>query len=88
VLRPAAGEARDTVGKVTVALFGLLALLGLALVGFGSFQRARNSIVAGGALLISVAGAWMVGLPGAALGLIVLAFLRRRSGANATGRVD
>ena len=71
-------------GDVTVALFGLFALLGLALVGFGSIKRARKPIVAGAALLISLAGAWIVGLPGVALGLIAFAFLRR---GRASGRV-
>ena len=72
-------------GDVTVALFGLLALLGLALIGFGSIRRARTPIVAGAALLISLAGASIVGLPGAALGLIALAFLRRGR-SSASGR--
>jgi hypothetical protein len=74
-------------GDVTVALFGLLALLGLTLVGFGSFTRAHNPIVAGAALLISLAGAWVIGLPGAALRLVALAFVRRRrSSASGTSR--
>jgi hypothetical protein len=75
-------------GDVTVALFGLLALLGLALVGFGFLKRARNPLVAGGALLLALTGAWIAGLLGAVLGLIPLAFLRRsRSRANGAGRV-
>jgi hypothetical protein len=73
------------VGDVTVALLGLLALLGLALVGIGSIRRARKPIVAGAALLLSLTGAWIVGLPGAALGLIAFAFLRRGR-SSASGR--
>jgi hypothetical protein len=74
------------VSDVTVALFGLLALLGLGLVGFGSIRSSRKPIVAGVALLTSLAGAWIVGLPGVALGLIALAFWRGRSSASGTGR--
>ena len=79
----------DTVGDVTVAAFGVLTLAGLVLVGFGSFKRARNPIVTGSALLLSLVGAWMIGLTGAALGLVALGFVRRgRSSASGTSRVD
>jgi hypothetical protein len=76
-------------GDVTVAAFVVLAIAALTLVGFGFFTRARNPIVAGGALLVSLAGAWIVGLPGAAAGLVALVFLRRgRSSAGGAGRAD
>lgn len=68
-------------GDVTVVAFGVLTLLGLVLVGFGALRRTRIPLVIGGALLLSLAGTWMLGLVGAAVGLIALGFLRR-------GRLD
>jgi hypothetical protein len=66
------------VGDVTVAAFGVLTSLGLVLVGIGAVRRARLPVVAGGGLLLALAGAWVIGLPGVALGLVALAFWRRR----------
>jgi hypothetical protein len=66
------------VGDVTVTAFGILALLGLVLVGVGGVRGARIPLVAGVGLLLALGGAWVVGLPGVALGLIALAFWRRR----------
>jgi hypothetical protein len=66
------------VGDITVAAFGVLALLGLGLVGIGAVRRARLPLVAGGGLLLALVGAWVIGLPGIALGLVALAFWRRR----------
>ena len=37
-----------------------------------------GALVAGGGLLLALAGAWVIGLPGVALGLVALAFWRRR----------
>jgi hypothetical protein len=56
------------VGDVTVVAFGVLTLVGLALVGFGALRRARILLVAGSGLLLALAGAWTLGLPGAAVG--------------------
>ena len=71
----------DFVGDVTVVAFGVLTLVGLALVGFGALRRARILLVAGSGLLLALAGAWTIGLPGAAVGLVALGFLRRRRSA-------
>ena len=65
-------------GDVTVTAFGILALLGLVLVGVGAVRGARIPLVAGAGLLLALGGAWVVGLPGVALGLIPLVFWRRR----------
>ena len=65
-------------GDVTVTAFGILALLGLVLVGVGGVRGARIPLVAGAGLLLALGGAWTVGLPGVTLGLIALAFWRRR----------
>lgn len=65
-------------GDVTVTAFAVLALLGLVLVGVGAVRGARIPLAAGTGLLLALAGAWMVGLPGVALGLVALAFRRRR----------
>jgi hypothetical protein len=65
------------VGDLTVAAFGVLTSLGLVLVGIGAVRRARLPLVAGGGLLLALAGAWVIGLPGVALGLIALVFWRR-----------
>jgi hypothetical protein len=64
------------VGDVIATAFGVLALLGLALVGVGAARGARLPLVAGTGLLLALAAAWVVGLPGAALGLVALAFSR------------
>ena len=66
-------------GDVTVVAFGVAALVGPALVGFGALRRLRTPLVVGAALLLGLAGAGMLGLPGATLGVVALAFLRRRS---------
>jgi hypothetical protein len=66
------------VGDVTVTAFGVLALLGLVLAGVGAVRGARILLVVGTGVLLALVGAWVVGLPGAALGLVALAFWRRR----------
>lgn len=65
-------------GDVTVTAFAVLALLGLALAGVGLVRGARIPLVVGAGLLLALAGAWVGGLPGVALGLVALACLRRR----------
>lgn len=65
-------------GDVTAVTFGGLGLAGLALVGFGALRGARIPLVVGGGLLLALAGAWVVGPSGAVLGVIPLAFVRRR----------
>lgn len=65
-------------GDVTVVAFAALAVVGLALVGWGGLRGARLPLMLGGGLLLALAGAWVVGLPGAALGAVPLAFARRR----------
>ena len=57
-------------GDVTLAAF-------LTFVAFGVGRHARNVLVVGVALLLGVAGVWVLGLPGAAVGLVALAFARR-----------
>ena len=79
-------------GDVTLLAFGLLALVGLLLVGFGTTRRSRLLLVLGGALLLALVGAWIVGPPAAAIGLVPFAFLRRRRGklparGNRTGAI-
>lgn len=71
-------------GDVTVAAFGVLALAGLSFLLFGAFARSRNVMVAGAALLLGLCGAWVAGLPGAAVGLVALVFLRRQRSADAS----
>ena len=66
-------------GDVAVTAFGVLALLGLLLAGVGVVRGARLPLVAGTGLLLALAGAWVIGLPGAALGLVALAFWGRGS---------
>ena len=65
-------------GDVTVTTFGVLALLGFVLAGVGAVRGARVPLVAGAGLLLALGGAWVVGLPGVALGLVALVFWRRR----------
>ena len=72
-------------GDVTVAAFVALTLVGCGLVTWGALRRTRVALAAGGALLLALVGAWVLGLPGAALGLLALAFVRRRPPDVATG---
>jgi hypothetical protein len=67
------------VGEATVIGFGVLALAGLLLVGMGALRRRRVLVLAGSAVLLGLAGAWVVGLPGVLAGVLPLGFLRRGS---------
>ena len=73
-------------GHVTLVAFGLLTLVGLILTGVGTIRRSRLLLVFGGALLLALVGAWIVGLPAAAIGLVPFAFVRRRGAATPSGR--
>ena len=71
-------------GDVVLGAFGVLAVIGIALIGVGALFRARVPMVLGAALLLGLAGAWVLGLPGTVFGVIPLAYLwRRRSSAPA-----
>ncbi len=72
-------------GDITVAAFAAWTLAGLALVTWGVLRRARAALTVGVALLLALVGAWVLGLPGAALGLLALAFLAPRRPDGATG---
>jgi len=65
------------VGDLAVVVFGLLGLAALVLLGLGSARRSRTLTVAGAALLVALAGAWVFGPLGAATGLVALTFLKR-----------
>lgn len=73
-------------GEITVAGFGVLGVIGVGLLLLGVIRRIRRLIVAGAALLLGLAGAWLFGLPGAMAGLIPLAFAGRGSGGAPAGR--
>ena len=64
-------------GDITVVAFGGLALAGLALVGLGALRGARGPVVVGSGLLLALAGLWTLGLYGALVGVIALAFVKR-----------
>ena len=64
-------------GDITVVAFGGLALAGLALVGLGALRGARVPVVVGSGLLLALAGLWTLGLYGALVGVIALAFVKR-----------
>ena len=67
-------------GSIVVTWFGAVTLIGLLVLAVGTYRRARSLIVAGCAILLSTFGAWTLGLPGAAAGLVALAFLKPRRG--------
>lgn len=67
-------------GELTLAGFGILGAIGLGLLLLGVLRRVRQLIVAGAALLLGLAGAWVFGLPGALAGLVPLAFSMRGGG--------
>lgn len=64
-------------GDVTVVAFGGRGLAGLALVGLGALRGARVPLVVGSGLLLALAGLWTLGLYGALVGVIALAFVKR-----------
>jgi hypothetical protein len=74
------------VGDIILPAFGLLALVALTLIGLGAYRRSRLMLVLGAALIFALVGMWVIGLPGAAFGLIPLAFWRRRPSAASLGR--
>ena len=65
-------------GDITLSAFGLIALASLTLIAVGAFRRSRLLMILGTALLLALAGLWVVGLPGATGGLLPLVFLKRR----------
>jgi hypothetical protein len=64
-------------GEPVVVGFAVLAVVGLALVLMGAIRRAVNLLVVGSAILLAIAGAWIVGPAGAIVGLLAFGFLRR-----------
>lgn len=64
-------------GDLVVIAFAVLGVAALTLLGLGSARRSRTLTVAGAALLIALAGAWIFGPLGAAVGLVALTLLRR-----------
>lgn len=71
-------------GQITVTLFAGLALIALALIAIGAFRRMRAPAVLGVALLLSLAGAWMLGFLGILAGVFVLPLARTRSAQSQT----
>ena len=70
-------------GEVVVFGFGVVALLGIALVTAGVLKRSRRVTQSGIGLLAAVAGAWIFGPPGLVLGIFAVVPLRRvRSGGS------
>jgi hypothetical protein len=64
-------------GEPVVAGFGVLLLIGIALVVLGTYRRAMKLVRVGLAILLAVAGAWTLGSLGGILGFLPLTFLRR-----------
>jgi len=58
------------VGEITVIAYAALAALGLALVGWGAFRRHRFMLRCGAAILLALAGAWVLGPAGLAAGVL------------------
>ena len=52
-------------GNIVVAVFGVLILLGLGLILTGAYRRSRTLVITGTLVLLVLAVAWVVGLPGA-----------------------
>jgi len=64
-------------GEPVVVGFAVLAVAGLALVLLGAVRRANNLMVVGSAVLLAIAGAWILGPAGAVVGLLAFGFLKR-----------
>ena len=67
-------------GDVVVVAFAVLALAGATLLGWGAAAKKRSLIMAGGAVLLGLAGAWVFGPLGVAAGLAALLFLKSKPG--------
>jgi hypothetical protein len=50
-------------GDVVVAGFGALTLVGVVLVALGTLRRDRSQLLWGAAVLLTLAGSWVLGLP-------------------------
>ncbi|MGH7461267.1 MAG: hypothetical protein ACREMA_09600, partial [Longimicrobiales bacterium] len=61
-------------GELVNVLYGVLAVIGIALIGIGALRQHRALVVLGSALLLAGTGAWMFGLLGGALGVLALVF--------------
>jgi hypothetical protein len=67
-------------GDLTLLGFGILVIVGIALVVVGAPRRSRPMWVPGAALHVAIAGAWVIGPIGLLLGALVLGFgLRGRA---------
>ncbi len=65
-------------GSTVVTAFTIAGGLGIVLIGLGLGLRIRPLAWAGGSLLLSAIGAWILGPYGVFLGLIVVPFGRSR----------
>ena len=65
-------------GDIVVAGYAVAAATGIALIVVGAARRARLPLVLGCGLLLALVGAWVLGLPGLALGILPIFFLKRR----------
>jgi hypothetical protein len=73
-------------GELTIVLLGALAVAGALLVGLGVYARARLPLAVGGAMLLGVASAWLLGLAGIAIGLVAFAVIMRIKRPNPSER--
>ena len=67
-------------GQITVVWFAVIAVLAIVLLGAGLLLKKRALTIAGGALLLGIAGGWIIGLPGFFLAVIPLVWRRNRAG--------
>ena len=67
-------------GDIVVFGYALLGLAGLVLVALGVWRRSRAFTLTGAGILLGILGAWVLGLAGAGLALVVVPiFWSRRS---------
>jgi hypothetical protein len=73
-------------GEITVVLLGAFAVAGILLIAQGVYAHNRTALGIGIGILLAVIGAWLIGLAGVIVGVVVSAFILRsgrpRTGAN------
>ena len=65
-------------GQIVVVAYAAVAVLGLLLLLLGLVRRIQPLTLTGAGILLGLLGAWVMGLAGAGLALLVVPFFWRR----------
>ena len=72
-------------GQITIVWYAVLAVLAVVLLAVGLLLKKRALTITGGAVLLGLVGAWIIGLPGFFLAVIPVVW-RRKSGSRIEDR--